>query len=279
MATFVYYWKSPDNKRHEGEIEAKDRDTAFATLRTQGIRAIKVEPKGWETGIGYQGVRKRMVVGLAFAAALAAAGIVYVLVGRGDKRTTSPTVGTPQGQQTFLRSLAEPLERQQIFGNRLRIENIPPHLFKYPAETVLAHFAEPGRPIAATRLVPPTEAELRSCLRDPIHIDSNELTEHIDLKRIVAGIKRDLAGFLADGGTGAQYFVELVKRQKLEIAYRGKAETRLGELLKEIPQSQDPKAAYAYWLKANAQLKSMGIYELPLPERLRAYQLALDIDE
>lgn len=39
------------------------------------------------------------------------------------------------------------------------------------------------------------------------------------------------------------------------------------------------RKAYDYWLKANASLKSMGIYELPLPDALQAYQAGLDLDE
>ena len=68
--TFTYYWKSADNARHEGEIEATSRDEAFALLRARGVRAIKVEPKGWETGAGYRGVKRRVVVAIAIAAAL-----------------------------------------------------------------------------------------------------------------------------------------------------------------------------------------------------------------
>ena len=68
--TFTYYWKTSDNDRHTGEIEASDRETAFSMLRERGIRAIKVEPKGWETGKGYRGVKKRMVTAIAAAAAI-----------------------------------------------------------------------------------------------------------------------------------------------------------------------------------------------------------------
>ncbi len=39
------------------------------------------------------------------------------------------------------------------------------------------------------------------------------------------------------------------------------------------------EAAYAYWLKANAQLQAMGIYPLALPDALRSYQMNLDIEE
>ena len=37
--------------------------------------------------------------------------------------------------------------------------------------------------------------------------------------------------------------------------------------------------AYGYWLKANAQLQSMGIYPLPLPDVLRGYESTLELDE
>ena len=43
--------------------------------------------------------------------------------------------------------------------------------------------------------------------------------------------------------------------------------------------SKTLKAAYAYWLKANAQLQAMGIYPLALPDALRSYQMSLDIEE
>ena len=39
------------------------------------------------------------------------------------------------------------------------------------------------------------------------------------------------------------------------------------------------KTAYEYWLKANASLKSIGIYELPLPDALQGYQAGLGLDE
>ncbi len=46
------------------------------------------------------------------------------------------------------------------------------------------------------------------------------------------------------------------------------------------PETDDKlKAAYDYWLKANARLKSMGIYELSLPDILRPLQNSIEIDE
>ena len=124
----------------------------------------------------------------------------------------------------------------------------------------------------------------------------------MDLKRIVAGMKREMGAYLAAGGTAEGYLEELEKRQKLEISYRERAEQRLGEMLAGARDARPDQGgaspagasspegrsatgqdrlrdAYAYWLKANAQLKSMGIWEIPLPEALRAYQMGLDLDE
>ena len=140
--------------------------------------------------------------------------------------------------------------------------------------------------LAASHAARPTQADFEAALREPIRIASTDFTEVVDLKRIVAGMKREMRAYLAGGGTAEQYVAELEKRQRLEISYRDRAEQRLKELLKEQKvdgRRQDGgspyKAAYAYWLKANAALKSMGIYELALPDELRSYQMNLDIDE
>ncbi len=45
------------------------------------------------------------------------------------------------------------------------------------------------------------------------------------------------------------------------------------------PESASYHEAYSYWLKANAQLQSMGIYPLPLPDILRGYESTLELDE
>jgi hypothetical protein len=138
----------------------------------------------------------------------------------------------------------------------------------------LAAFAEPGRSLVTLDGKTPSEAEFAAILREPLKIANDEFTESVDLKRIVTRIKGDLRRFLAAGGTAEEFVTELVKRQKLEIAYREKAETRLNKMLKG-----DTSKAYDFFLKANAQLQSMGIYPLPLPDNLRSYQNTLDFDE
>ena len=193
-----------------------------------------------------------------------------------------------------------------------------PPVFRFAAERWLAHYAEPGRqppatggtpvsdaakmaaphagdaPAGAVALVAtdgrdgspsrPSQADFETALREPIRIASTDFTEVVDLKRIVTGMKREMRAYIAGGGTVEQYLAELEKRQRLEISYRDNAERRLNEMLNgqdaRSPDRRDSlKAAYAYWLKANAQLQAMGIYPLALPDALRSYQMSLDIEE
>ena len=42
MAKFSYFYKTSDGVRHEAEITAPSKDEAFARLRKEGIRPIKV---------------------------------------------------------------------------------------------------------------------------------------------------------------------------------------------------------------------------------------------
>ena len=190
---------------------------------------------------------------------------------------------------------------------------------RQPTATGETPVAPDAAKMAAPHTSRPTSADFETALREPIRIASTDFTEVVDLKRIVTGMKREMHAYIAGGGTVEQYLAELEKRQRLEISYRDNAERRLTEILNgqdarspsatggtpvvpdaakmatphaggtPVPVSgQDArspngrgslKAAYAYWLKANAQLQAMGIYPLALPDALRSYQMSLDIEE
>ena len=288
---FTYAYKTSDGKRHESAMEATSREAVFESLRAKGIKAIKVvaadgsKANGEETGDGGRESTRastgefskrttaRWVAAAALIAATIGGGAWWWATRTGDQGQTPAQfiVNTPQGPVTY--RIADPLPRQSIPGNRQRIEEGRDTIFTNAAERLLARFAEPGRVVGAPSGEKPTEAEFRASLAVPVRVASNELTEHIDLKRIVAGLKREMRTYLAGGGTVELYLSELARRQKLEVSYRENAEKRLDGMLSK------PKEAYDYWLKANAQLKSMGIYELPMPDTLRSYQMSLGIEE
>ena len=278
---FTYAYKTSDGKRHEASMEAKSREEVFETLRVQGIKAIKVVAADGSKANGeIRGVRKRVVVASIAIAALAA-GVAAFLIGRRvPTPPTSPSsaAATPPATPVIYHN-AKPLARQTINGDRQRIEAAAKD-FTNAAERLMAAFAEPGRPVVAIPIPRPADAEFETSLREPIRIAETDFTETIDLKRIVAKIKADLRAYLADGGDIDGYLEELAKRQKLEVAFREKAERHLARLCDPSRTRKTDKAeAYGYWLKANAQLQSMGIYTLPLPDALRGYEATLDLDE
>ena len=72
---YTYAYKTPDGKRHEASIEAASRDAAFANLREQGIRPIKVvAADGSKANGAHVGVRRRVVVVSVLVAVIAAVG-------------------------------------------------------------------------------------------------------------------------------------------------------------------------------------------------------------
>ena len=252
-------------------MDAPSREDVFEQLRAKGIKAIKVVAADGSKANGeIRGVRKRVVTGVAVGVALVA-GAGAFLIGRGG----SSSRPHPQTNETIVVAthIAQPLARQMIPGDRQRLTQAVAALTN-AAERALATFAEPGRPLVQTNGTSPTEAEFQAILAIPLRIAEDEFTESIDLKRIVAGIKREMRDYLAGGGTVEDYLAECAKRQKQEIAYRTRADERLYKLL-----GGPEKESYEYWLKANAQLQAMGIYPLPLPDKLRKYQLSLDIEE
>lgn len=253
---------------------AKSRDEVFATLRTQGIRPIKVVAADGSKANGeIRGVRKRIVA----TSILITAAIVGVIVFRMGKRVAEnefKIIQTPSGEIRLLSAL--PLPRQQILGERKRIEQID-DLLQNKADQFLARFAEPGREYFAPESEWPTKADFDEAQKDGLFYRENDFTERIDLARIVAGIRRELFEYLRGGGLVSGYIRELIKRQDKEISYRKTAAAQLEKLNPQQPGKNGDinklGAAYEYWLKANAQLQSLGIYPLPLPDWLRSYQL------
>ena len=276
---YTYAYKTSDGTRHEASMNAESREAVFAALREQGIKAIKVVAADGSKANGeIRGVRKRVLAASVIVTALLAGLAVFFTLNTQQEApsTTHEARGTKHE--------ARPLTRQEILGDRARIEQSYASAFENAAERFLALFAEPGRPLPAdfAKTVRPTADDFAAVLRRPLVYADTDLTETVDLKRIVEKIKADLANYLTQGGTVADYIDELVKRQEREIALRENAAKRLEKLLDSTDAAdfeRGLKTAYDFWLKANARLRSMGIYALPLPTQLRRIQQTVDLED
>jgi len=278
VARFFYTFKTSDGRRRVAEIESGSRDEAFAELRRQGIRPIKVVAEDGSRENGASRPAASAWWGFALAAAIAALVAGAWWIGGGGRDGTRPdggeTVVVASGPSAPIITGVEatPLPRQTVQGDRKRIEDAKRTAFAGAAEAWLAQYAEPGRRAEGGGVVP-NVAEFESALKEPVKVTGDDFTEVVDLKRMVEGMKQEMREFLEGGGTMEEYVAEVLQRQKEEASCRERAEAKLESLL------ANPRDAYDYWLKANAQLKSMGIYELPLPDALQGYQAGLDLNE
>ena len=264
---YSYAYKTKDGTRHEATMVAESREEVFVRLREQGVKAIKVVAADGSKANGeIRGVRKRVVIAAVLATAVLAGGAVFLAFNR--------LAG--ESDETYRENVAVPLPRQEILGDRKRIEVLPSEVGQSPVDAFLAKFAEPGRPFSAPQDTWPSREAFEEAFHNPLKVSEKDFTEQIDLKRMIEGMKREMKKYLRCGGLVSGYIRELIKRQNTEIAYREKAEKKLFELL---AQKGGRQAAYDYWVKANAQLQSMGIYALPLPNRLSQMQSAIDLDE
>lgn len=254
--TFRYVYRTSDGVRREDAIDAPSRDEAFARLRTRGIRPIKVVAADGSRANGEARPRRPSVSAAVALAALAVAALAVVL-----RFSSAPSARA---------AAVKPLPRQMIGGDRARLEKVRREVFADPAERYLARYAEPGRLVedGAPR---PSDAAFAACLASPVRAREEEWTEAIELKRMVATIKNELAAYLAAGGTVPAFLGELDARQNAEAGHRARAAAELEALLAD---EATHARAYAYWLEANAHLQSMGVYPLDLPWALRAFPLA-----
>lgn len=275
MGHFTYTYRTSSGERKNGEITAESRDAVFATLRKQDIRPIKVFAKDGSkaNGLPYKSARWVVVV-ITVLALLGLSGWGVAIM----RKPTKPIEVLVRAEGT--QSMAIPLARQQIHGDRELLSSDTRKLFKYNLDAILAKFAEPGRNFENVNLGDFEENDCIAALGQKIWVSTDESSQVVDLKRIVAGMKNEMSAYVNAGGTVRDYIIELVKRQKQEIAYRNKAVNKLDDLLVQLDESEiDEGKAYNFWLRANAQLESMGIYPIPIPDTLRNYQLTIDLDE
>ena len=114
---FTYAYKTSDGVRHEAAMDAESREAVFAALRAKGIKAIKVVAADGSKANGeVRGVRKR-VLAVAVIVAAVVAGVLAFLVARRDAEAFG------------VKTLAKPLPRQAIPGDRARIDGAAETLF------------------------------------------------------------------------------------------------------------------------------------------------------
>lgn len=240
---FVYAYKSKDNVRHTGEIRAASKDAAFATLKMQGIKPIRVDeaPGVWNKIVGKG---KRWA---AIGVLLVVLSVVLVAFFRERGRVADAT---------------GPMPRHHVYGDPARIEEFGrsgfASLFDCAADRELAHFAQPGDVSFMkdaewkSRLV----AALKSGFTGTIRLLESDEREACELKRIVMWMRDEYNRYMSDGlGTPEKFAARLEKRQQYEFQVYNVAK---GDLKEE----RSPEK----WERINSSLRRIGLPTISAPE-------------
>ena len=133
-------------------------------------------------------------------------------------------------------------------------------VFVAEGDRFLASFAIPGvHSVKRTA----TEASIRDALSANVLVADKDSIEVRQIKSIVAGMKKELAKFLSDGGTIRQYSRRLVLRQNQELSYYLAAKS---DLEQAVEQGKSPRDIEMLVELRNKSLRKIGLKLLVVPE-------------
>ena len=250
---YTYAYKTSDGTRHEATMVAKSREEAFAQLRKQGIKAIKVVAADGSKANGeVRGVRRRAVAVLVAFVALGV-GVIAFLSGTrtgGSSAPSEPAFTTDQ-------------DRRQIIGDAAIIEknirNGWTDVFKLEGERFLASFAIPGVKAGQRNT---SEKEFQAALNHRCEVKPIDSLEIQQIKAMVEGMKNEARRYLAAGGSIVEYGKRLTERQDAEIAVYNRVKADL----EKARSSMSDDAFMSYWEKRNDELRNLGIKTVPLSD-------------
>ena len=258
---FGYSYKTSDGIRHESVYHAPAKEDVFAALREKGIRPIKV----WEIAPKHPRAR-RFLIGSAILVAVVVVAILTVRIvsntpALADLVGLSPRGSRPQSE-----------DRSQIYGDPGILQTCElkewSNVFEDEGERFLARFAQPGIPVrlagnAWRKIV----ADALKAKPDLVPVSASDGAEIAKMKRMVNGMKRELAQYVQDGGTVEEYIVEVLQRQSIEekIVINFKAEF---EKLERDANAKNRDEIISKWNAKNVLLRQMGLRTVLIPERL-----------
>lgn len=245
---FAYAYRDSSGIRHEAFIEAESRDAAFAALRKDGIRPIKVVASDGSKANGAPvGLRKRAV-----AILLGVAVVVAVCVTVAVSRLSAPPSEDGLDSDTTRRfpiGDAAVIEKGILTGWS--------DVFPEEGERFLASFAVPGVKAGQKNT---TAGEIETALARRIKPEANDSLEARQIKAMVEGMKQEARAYIAAGGNVVEYGKRLTERQDAEIAFYERTKGEM-ERAKETRSGSD---LIEFWEEKNDALRNLGIRTITL---------------
>ena len=251
---YTYAYKTSDGTRHEATMNAASRDEVFATLRKQGIKAIKVVAADGSKANGeIHGVRKRVVAALVAFVALCVGIVAYF----GGTRT-----GGEFGDSAAT-AFATGQDRRQVIGDAAIIEkgirNGWSDVFALEGERFLASFAIPGVKAGQRNT---SEKEFTAALENKCVVSETDSLEARQIKAMVEGMKNEARRYIAAGGSIVEYGKRLTERQDAEIAVYNRVKADIEKARATMSESE----FMTYWEKRNDELRNLGIRTVGLEQ-------------
>ena len=263
---FSYAYKTRDGVRHEASIEAESRDAAFAALRQDGIRPIKVVAADGSKANGAQsaplagGKVERWNGWKSAAVVLLVLFVLFVLsILLSPRLRTSLFSALKIAPASSLASLDT--TRRFPIGDAAIIEKGIltgwSDVFQNEGERFLASFAVPGVK-AGQRST--TAGELEAALARRIAIPDDAGLEARQIMAMVEGMKQEARAYVAAGGNVVEYGKRLTERQDAEIAFyeRTKAE------MEQAKKTRSGHDLIEFWEEKNDALRHLGIRPITL---------------
>ena len=244
---YTYAYKTSDGVRHEATMNASSREEVFATLRKQGIKAIKVVAADGSKANGeIHGVRKRAVAALVAFVALGV-GVVAYFTGTRSGGDLSDSTAT---------AFATGQDRRQVIGDAAIIEkgirNGWSDVFELEGERFLASFAIPGVKAGQRNT---SEKEFTAALENKCTVADSDSLEARQIKAMVEGMKEEALRYIAAGGSIISYGKRLTERQDAEIAVYNRVKADIEKARTTMPEAN----FMTYWEKRNDELRNLGI--------------------
>ena len=234
---FGYSYKTPDAVWHEDEIDAKDRESVFQSLKSKGVRPIKV----WEKE--RRPASKRWIaIGVLSALVV----ILAVSLARTRRMVADAAVGSAE--------IADSSIRHFIPGLSLSADNLA-RLFAHPSERCLALYAFPGEAVQTPEFSDTLAADFADAMNLPVLLSAADTEAERELRRIVAGMKEELVRYTRIGGGVRDYLRMLDARQKSEVAHR---ERTVSEYERKAKSATAEESAVLVE-KADESLRVMGM--------------------
>ena len=257
---FGYSYKTSDGVRHEKTYIAANREEVFTALRERGIRPIKV----WEIG----GVMRWL------RGSFAAVGVIGIFLGLGaiGYAYYSHEQLVEDRKERAKEVVKQVEDRSQIYGDPGILQTCEArswaNVFEDEGERFLARFAQPGRVVhtAGNAWRGIVAAALKAKM-EPVKVLATDGAEVAKMKRMVNGMKLELANYIQDGGTVEEYIDEVLERQNVEEKIVANFQAEFDRLEKSATK-ENRDETIEKWNAKNVLLRQMGLRTVLLPEAL-----------